>query len=346
MENNNIEAYKKIAKLITQINNPKNFKKARLALDRISHNKKPVFKFIYTKKQNLKNEKNPEIVIAELPFLDILHDFFIDNLHKISPKNQCKSKFCECNIKYDEDRLFLLMWQLVFYFYYPEKISNWEDLNSEHLKEALSYDNESIEDYKFILQQQIKHSFSKIKNDFPTETLLDKEGLNQCLFKKEHNTEFLEIVWESKSQLYISDYIDQNKYRLIFGLNPKSESFSKFRIDKVRCIRCTTTFYILREAIIEEKRNGVWDTIYSTLSQNNSIKYISKANNLHYKIWEALQELYSTHGLTENQAEVAAKLNFDIPLKHSTLRNTKQQLKKKLGNIEKILQIWDDLEWV
>jgi len=95
-----------------------------------------------------------------------------------------------------------------------------------------------------------------------------------------------------------------------------------------------------------EKRNGVWDTIYSTLSQNNSIKYISKANNLHYKIWEALQELYSTHGLTENQAEVAAKLNFDIPLKHSTLRNTKQQLKKKLGNIEKILQIWDDLEWV
>lgn len=346
MEKNDVESYQKIAEIITRINNLNNYRRARLTFDRISHSKNPVFKFQTSKKKESNNKIINEISITELPFIEKLNNFFINKLHQLSPKKDCKAELCKCNIKFDQDRKFLLMWNLIYYFFFPEEINNWEELKSEHLKGVLSYDFESLPNYKILLLQQIRALFSEIRDDFPSETILDKNGLNKCLFEKEHDTEILEVIWESKSQIKVADHIDQNIYRPVFGLESKKESFPNFRVDRVRCKRCNTEFFILREAIIEEKKNGIWDTIYSTFSQNASISYISKTNNLFYENWKALQELYEIHGLTENQAEVAAKLNFEIPLKHSTLRNTKQQLKKKLDNIDKILEIWDDLTWI
>lgn len=346
MDNNEREPYEKIADIVSKINNPKNYKNAKLVFDRISHNNNLVFKVIYSKKQNSKNNNIYETTISELPFIEKLSDFFLKNLHDFSPKNDCKARLCECNIKFDEDRKFLLMWDLTYNFYFPDYINEWDDLNSDHLKEVLSYDFSEVPKYKILIIQQIRSLFADIRNLFPEHTLLNKNGLNKCLYKKVHDTEFLEVVWESKSQIYVANHINQNIYRPILALEPKNEEFPKFKIDKVRCKNCTTIFYILIEAVIEEKNNGVWDKIYSTFSQNTSIKYVNISNNLYDENWKALQELFNTHGLTKNQAEVAAKLNFEIPLKHSTLRNTKKQLKKKLGNIKNILEIWDDLKWI
>ena len=346
MENNNIETYEKIAEIITKINNLSNFRKARLKFNRISQNSNPVFSFISSKKQNPKDIKKNEIIITKLPFIEKLNEFFWSKLHESSPKNDCKAKLCECNIKFDEDRKFVLMWKLVYYFYFPEYIDDWEDLNPEHLKDVLSYNFSEVSEYKTLLIQQIRSLFTEIRDQFPDHTLLDKNGLNKCIIKEKHDTELLEVIWESESQIEVSNHINQNIYRPLLTLEQKRERFPKYKIDKVRCKNCYTVYYILMEAVLVEKKNDIWDKIYSTFSQDTSIRYKGKTRNLYNENWRALSELFEIHGLTKNQAEVAAKLNFEIPLKDSTLRNTKKQLKKKLGNIEKILEVWDDLKWI
>jgi hypothetical protein len=140
----------------------------------------------------------------------------------------------------------------------------------------------------------------------------------------------------------LEEHINQNVIRQFVGLEQKQFQFPKYRIERVRCQICWTDFYRLTKGNIEKIEKS-WDRLYLTFSQDKLIKYIPITHDLWDEKWIALKEMFKLHGLTENQAEVVAKIKLGIPLKKSTLRNTKRQLKNKLENLLRMFEIWDDL---
>ena len=328
MENNNIPAYKKLAEIVSEIINPDNYRKARISFDRLSKNKNPVFKFNFNgknpKQKNTKNSTENELIIKELPIINELVEFLQENIHKISQENNCKAEYCSCKVRYNEDRLFQLMWEYVYYVYFPEEIEEWEDLNDNHLRNIeYGYRHESLPYYKTLLIQQIREILNEIRQQFPESTLYNKNGLDKCLNEKIHNTTFLKIVWESET-------VVQN-INTGFGYNNTSNYYAKFIIEKAQCQDCWVEFYLLKRIDLEN-------------SNYNNIVYSEVSKLLWHEKWEALKEFYAENGLTDIQAEVIAKSKLEIPLKKSTLRNTKSQMKKKLDKIRKLVGIWSDIE--
>ncbi|KKN41749.1 hypothetical protein LCGC14_0720180 [marine sediment metagenome] len=328
MENNDIPTYKKLAEIVSEIINPDNYQKARVIFDRLSINKNPVLKFDFNmknqKQKNTKNSTENELTITKLPIINELVEFFQANFHKISQKKNCKAEYCTCKIKYNEDRLFHLMWEYVYYVYFPEEIEDWEELNDYHLRNIeYGYRHESLPYYKILLIQQIREILSEIRHQFPESTLYNKNGLDKCINEKIHNITFLRVVWESETVV--------KNTSTGFGYGHTSNYYPKYIIEKAQCRDCWVEFYILKRIDLEN-------------SNYNSIIYSEVSKLLWHEKWEALKEFYSENGLTDNQAEVIAKSKLGIPLKKSTLRNSKSQIKKKLDKMRKLVGIWSDIE--
>lgn len=346
----NIKTYEKIAEIVTEIVNPHNYRKSQLEFDRLSQNDNPIFKFTCSKIKssapNAKNEiaSNNEKIITKLPFIEELISFLQNKIHDLSPKQNCKAEYCECKYEYNKYRLFQIMWELISYVYYPEDIDMKSELNGAHLKKIIQFDlsYNNIPQFIHILIQEIREIFNRIYNEFPESTLLEKDGLERCLSESIHEIELQNVIWESDSLIQVKEHIDQNALRQFVGLDQKKYEFPKYRIEKVRCGKCWTDFYRLTQGIIL-RTESTWDKLYIAFSQDKLINYNSINNKLWDEAWEALKELFEQHGLTENQAEVVAKIKLGIPLKKSTLRNTKRQLKNKLENLIKMFDIWDDL---
>ncbi len=340
---NNLKAYKKIAEIVSVIVNPHNYRKARLEFNRLSNNGNPIFRFTSSVKKSSNSNTENEKVVSKLPFIEELMSFVQSKVHEISP-NDCKAEYCDCKYKHNEYRLFQLMWEFILYIYYPESINMKNELNSSNLINIIQYDltNDNISHYKYLLIYEVREIFNKIYDEFPDSTLQDKNGLDRCLSENIHEPEFQDVIWESESLIQIKKHIDHNVYRQFIGLEQKQFQFPKYRIEKVRCEICWTDFFRVTKGVIERVDNTL-DKLYTALSQNKSIMYIPLDNNLWDDDWKALKELFKLYGLTDNQAEVIAKIKLSIPLKKSTLRNTKRQLKKKLENLIKMFEIWDDL---
>tara|TARA_B100001250_G_scaffold65637_1_gene52100 strand:+ start:517 stop:1053 length:537 start_codon:yes stop_codon:yes gene_type:complete len=162
------------------------------------------------------------------------------------------------------------------------------------------------------------------------------------------------VIWESRSAIY-GNFGESPPIFTRTGESPKAFVVSK------KCSECSLYELSAYEAYISDQNGRIhWECVAKRKTgESEASPLLMSASNVfspsrsginldqetELKLEELLYEIFNLEGfLSKQQATVLSKYKMNKPLRSSSLRNTKQQLKSKLRKMESFVEYWDDLK--